>query len=89
MPQEAFKIDWTEVDSTNVHSVAYHGPSENLLVRFKNGGLYSYKGADNSHFVNMVHSQSVGKYLASVVKVLLPYTKWADEAELIEHLSSV
>lgn len=84
---EALKLDWTDVGSSNVKSVAYHEPTENLIVRFHNGGLYSYKGADHEHFVALVHAPSVGRYMANVIKVLLPYTKWSDEAELIEYLT--
>lgn len=81
------KLDWTEVDSSNVGSVAYHERSKTLCVKFLNGGLYSYMAAEPEHYMGMIGSESVGKYLNNVIKATLPYTRWQSEAELIEHLS--
>lgn len=87
MPKEKVKLDWTEVESSNVQAIAHHEPSKTLCVRFIGGGLYSYMEADHEVYVEMLHAESVGKYLNQVVKIICPYTRWNDEAELIEHLS--
>ncbi len=77
---------WTEIDSSNVQSVAYHEDTNNLCVQFKGGGLYSYSGVDHETYVSLVHAESVGRYLNSVIKVMYPYTKWSDEQEFLSSL---
>lgn len=81
-------LEWTETDSSNVHSVAYHEPSKTLAVRFKSGGLYSYLEVDRETYSSMVHADSVGGYLNRVVKSLHAYTRWASEADLMDHLTA-
>ena len=76
---------WTDVESSNIHSIAYDDKTETLCVRFLNGGLYSYPDVSNDLYVSLVHAESVGKYFARYVKVL-PYIKWDNEAELISDL---
>ena len=84
------KIDWTEVESGNVQEVGYHEPTKTLVVRFHNGGLYSYDQATKDTFLNLVHAESVGRYLNNVVKVFHPnYHKWNDETEIIDHINSL
>lgn len=77
---------WTEVESSNVKRVAFHDNSKNLCVEFNNGELYAYHGVDNDTYVSLVHAESVGKYLNSVVKALYPYTKFSDEIELLSSI---
>lgn len=91
MPQkQALNLNWTEVDSSNVAMVGHVPDKDILLVQFKNGGLYSYKDADNELFVSLVHAESVGKYLNQHVKAMgLSYMRWDNEAELIEHINSL
>lgn len=81
------QIAWTEVESGNVKQVAYHPESETLMVRFHNGGLYSYDSADETTFVGLLSAASVGRYLNNVVKVLHTYVKWNSEPELIAYLN--
>ncbi len=81
-------LNWTDVDSSNVSSVGYHPDTKTLAVKFHNGGLYGYQGVDNEHYVEMVHSESVGKYLNRVIKVLYPYTKFNDESELLAAIAA-
>lgn len=80
------RIAWQDVESSNIQSVFYHDRTKTICVRFLNGGLYSYIGADYDIYMNLVHAPSVGKYLHFVVKAL-PFTRWDSEAELIEHLN--
>jgi KTSC domain len=87
MPRENVKIDWNEVESSNVHSIAFDAPTKTLAVRYVGGGLYSYMHADEEIFSGLLQAESVGKYLNAVVKSQLPYTRWDSEDELIKHLS--
>lgn len=73
---------WTDVDSSNVKRVALHEVSKTLCVQFHNGGLYGYHDVGNDTYVELVHAESVGKYLNSVVKALHPFTKFNDEHEM-------
>lgn len=79
-------IDWSTVDSSNVSALAFDQKSQTICVRFANGGLYSYIGANLEIFNDLLHAPSVGKHLNSVVKAF-PYTRWESEAELIAHLN--
>ena len=81
-------LQWTDVDSSNVSRVSFHEDTKTICVQFANGGLYAYSGADNAMFVSLVHAESVGKYLNSVVKAECPYAKFNDEAELLSSLAA-
>lgn len=79
---------WTEVDSSNIASVAYHEDTKTMCVKFAHGGLYTYQGVDNEIYVSLVHAESVGKYLNDVIKPNYAYTKFNSENELIANLSA-
>lgn len=80
------ELVWTEVDSTNVDAVAYHEPTETLAVKFRGGVLYTYKDVDMEVYVDLVHAESVGKYLNTYIKGTNPYLKWSSEEEMAESL---
>ena len=80
------KLNWTEVDSSNVDAIAHDPASKTLAVRFKGGGLYTYDGVNHDEYANFVHAESIGKYLNNVIKVLYPYKKWSNEADVIHTL---
>lgn len=85
MPQPDIK--WTDTpDSSNVSRVFYHEPTQTIGVQFVSGGLYSYLGATEEIYENLVHAPSVGKYLNDVIKSF-PYTRWESEMELSNYLS--
>jgi hypothetical protein len=83
------KLAWTEVDSSNVKSIAYHDQTETLCVLFNNGGLYSYSQVDQEVYVSLVHAESVGRYLNNAIKGVFPYQRWSSELELLESISAV
>ncbi len=87
MAKPAKQLEWTELDSSNVHAVAYHEPSKTLAVRFKSGGLYTYMDAGEEYYTGITTAISAGQYLNTVIKLMCPYIRWNDEAELLEHLS--
>lgn len=80
------KLEWTDVDSSNIEAVAYHDESSTLAVRFKGGALYTYKGVDSETHVALVHAESVGRYLNQVIKVNFPYERHFTEGELMAWL---
>lgn len=77
------RLEWTDVDSSNVDAVAYDEPSHSLVVLFTNGGLYSYDDVEMQVYVEMVHAESVGKYLNQMVKGRYAYHQWFNEQELL------
>ena len=86
MPQ--IKLDWEEVDSSNLEAVAYHEPTETLGVRFKGGGIYSYMRVAREKYDNLLRAASAGGYLNDEIKKgPYAYTRWQNMDELIEHLS--
>lgn len=81
------EIKWTVTpDSSNIARVFYHEETKTIGVQFLNGGLYSYLGASEEIYENLVHAPSVGKYLNAVVKAF-PYTRWDSEMELSNYLA--
>jgi hypothetical protein len=81
------KIEWQDVESSNIKSTFYHDPSQTICVRFNSGGLYSYM-APKDVYVDFVHAPSMGAYLNAVIKAF-PYTRWGTEQELLHHLNVV
>lgn len=87
MDQTARKLAWQDVDSSNLAAVAYDKPTETICVRFANGGLYSYMGADEEMYTGLIHADSAGKYLNSVVKLQCAYNKWESETSLLNYIN--
>ena len=82
------QIPWDRVeDSSNIQDLFWHEPTHTVCVRFKSGGLYSYLEVPEPVYMDLHHAQSVGSYLHRVIKSY-PYTRWATEIELIEHLNT-
>lgn len=80
-------LDWVELaDSSNVSRVFYHEETQTIGVMFNSGGLYTYLGPPMEVYMGLVHANSVGQYLHSVVKAF-PYTRWESETELMDYLN--
>jgi len=82
------KLTWREVESSNVSAVTFDPKTHIIGVKFINGGLYTYQGANEEIFMNLLHAPSVGRYLHNVIKAF-PYTRWDTEKELLVHLNSI
>lgn len=83
------QLIWTDVDSSNVESVAYDDDTQIMGVKFHNGGLYAYETIEMDVYVGLVHAESVGKYLHNVVKAgAYPYTKLYSEQELLAFIDA-
>lgn len=74
---------WNEIDSSNVKAIAYVEDSRTLMVEFAHGGFYTYDGVERDHYVDLVHAESVGRYLNQVIKALYPYRKFSSRDELV------
>jgi hypothetical protein len=80
------KIDWTNVESSNVKCLFFDEKTQTICVTFHNGGIYTYIGASMEIYMSLIHAPSVGKYLNNVIKSF-PYTRWEDEKQLLAHLN--
>lgn len=79
-------LNWTDVDSSNVQSIAYNEGSKTLAVLFRNGGLYSYDDVEETVYTDLVHAESVGKFLNQMIKGRYAYLRWFSEQELLEYM---
>lgn len=82
------KLSWTEVDSSNVEAVAYDEQTHIMCVKFTNGSLYTYDYVPEEVYVDLVHAESVGKYLNQAVKGIYNYHRWYSEQELLSEINS-
>jgi hypothetical protein len=61
--------DMQYVDSSNIEAIGYDASSQELHVRFlKSGETYVYYAVDEWVFVELMQSDSKGKYLNANVK---------------------
>ena len=63
------------VSSSNIESIGYDEPSQQVYIRFLNGSLYIYKGVPISEFENLRDSPSLGSYLHRSYKNVYPYER--------------
>lgn len=56
------------VDSTNITKVGYHADSKTMMVEYRNGRVYEYRGVPQEVFQNAKDSESVGSYISRNVK---------------------
>jgi hypothetical protein len=60
-------MEMTPVKSSQVESIGYDAESKTLAVKFI-GGLYHYTDVPLAVYNDMIEAESVGGFLASVVK---------------------
>lgn len=68
-------MEMTHVDSSNIEAVGYDEDSSTLQVEFKNGGIYQYFDVPENIYEGLRDADSVGKYLASIIKGSYRYSK--------------
>ena len=68
-------MEMIPVESSNIEAVGYDGDSSTLQVEFKNGGTYQYFDVPEHIFEGLRDADSVGRYLASVIKGSYRYSK--------------
>ena len=54
------------VESSNINSIGYENGE--LVVEFKGGSSYKYLDVPQEMFINMINSESKGKFLAENLK---------------------
>jgi|LSQX01.2.fsa_nt_gb hypothetical protein len=59
---------WMFIESSNLDAVAYDDDNGSLLVQFKNGAEYEYKGVPRKEFNNMLVADSHGEYFHRNIK---------------------
>lgn len=77
---------WTDVDSSNVGSVAFDETSKTLVVRFNSGAIYSYADVEQDVYTDLVHAKSAGQFLNQMIKGRYAYLKWFNEQDLLKSL---
>lgn len=89
MPRKPLeKLQWTEVESSNVNALMWDDPTQTICVRFSSGGVYSYIGANFEKYEDLLMAPSIGHHLDSVLKKGgFPYTRWDTEDDLLHHLN--
>lgn len=56
------------VKSRNVKSVGYDAEEKVLEVEFKSGGVYQYAGVQPGMYIDLLASESVGRFVSHVVR---------------------
>ena len=78
-------MEWKEVDSSQIHSVAYDAETQTLGIRFKTTKTkpiteYHYSNITKSMYDSLVSAESVGRYFGNYIKAFpndFPFTKVA------------
>jgi hypothetical protein len=55
---------WTELRSSNVSKVAFDNDSDELLVEFRSGAIYSYSDQSEATLQDLITSTSPGSYVS-------------------------
>lgn len=63
------------VSSSNVESVGYDEESQTLEIEFKNGSTYQYFDVPLNIYTGLIHADSVGGYLAEIIKGSYRYSR--------------
>jgi hypothetical protein len=58
-------MTWVRLQSSHLEAVAQEG--DDLMVRFRNGRIYSYRGA-GKHLQALIEAESAGSYLHREVR---------------------
>ena len=63
------------VSSSNIESIGYDEPNQQVILKFLNGSLYSYKGVPIHEYENLLLAPSCGSYLHRNFKNVYPYER--------------
>jgi len=63
------------VSSSNIESIGYDEPNQEVYVRFLNNSLYVYKGVPGHEYQNLMDAPSQGSYLHKNFKNVYPYER--------------
>lgn len=59
-------------ESSVIDYVSYQHSDELLNVKFKSGGVYTYRGVSKNRFTRLCKSESIGRYFHEFVKNKYP-----------------
>lgn len=68
-------VEWIEVKSSNLAAIAYVEQTEQLLVQFASGSVYSYDDVPLQVFEDFKAADSKGKFLNEHIKGDYHYEK--------------
>lgn len=71
----AAAIHMQKVESSNIEAIGHDAVSNELHVRFKNGGHYVHAGVHRAFYQNMLAAKSAGKYYADAIKGVFDHRK--------------
>ncbi len=60
--------DWQPVDSSNIEATRYDRETGTLGIRFRNGGVYSYRGVPAEIAQGLVQAESPGRFFHSMIR---------------------
>jgi len=66
-------IDLNIVNSSNIARIGFDSQLNKLVVQFKTGKYYEYENVPENLYLNMVNSQSIGKYFNTYIRNNFPY----------------
>jgi hypothetical protein len=75
MKEKTHAVQHHKVRSSNIESIGHDPGSNTLHIKFKDGGHYTYAGADRNVFTMMLAAPSKGKYFHKIVKPRFKHTK--------------
>ena len=61
-------MEFEKVESSNIEGVSYSEGTETVYVKFKNGTVYEYEGVPISIYLDLMESDSKGKFFNSNIK---------------------
>lgn len=68
-------MDRMLVQSSNVAEVGYDADTMTLEVLFKNGSLYQYFDVPQQVYEELLHAESVGRFLSAQIKNVYRYAR--------------
>jgi hypothetical protein len=72
-------LEHREWDSAMLNSTTYNFKDEILVVEFKNGAEYSYKGINKSEYESFLNAESKGKHFIAEIRDKKEYSRNDDQ----------
>lgn len=68
-------MEHKKVTSSNIESIGYDDVSKTMEIKFKGGGIYSYKNVSKEDFGKFESANSIGKHFFAHIKNKYPGVK--------------
>lgn len=69
------KLDWKDVESSNISRIAYDDINEALYVKYKQGTEYRYLNVPKKIYEDLSNAESKGSYMNSQIKGKFEFQK--------------